>query len=1245
MADYISKFTGQQIDAAIQKATDIAKTATDINSNLAYAEGLKTNLNTIADNEIVSKKSDGSLQGTGIINESDKIFFPKDGRFPSASIDIGPAATISENGGWLQYTANTLGEKYILLDYENDETGSKRPIYWERAAEEKGHVVNNVDSTEMDNITTFNYIPTANSQVNALYLNFATDVSNFMAEIVSLNTGKPIKYIPNENAWKTNVGGLNLASGVRNILQNISPISLLTAYNLKINLKANTAINLKGDGTKPYLKVDRQLITAKPIALQGEGGGGSADTAEQIRDKLQSLTSENRLDSTAIKNLPTHQNEIIKYETTTEPVLIEGYSDILYLRFDKEGSSGQTYIQNLPNANTVIGMITYVEFISNEDSKLKINNMDATTITELNGGDKAELHATDTGWIRFDKDISQFINGINVSASNNVYSNIKSVVFPQATATQQEQGIVSIEGIADIDLNNVPAESFNDKLKLSDAYIKVAKKQDKEPSEVKDTFESNYYEETSSVDISQLEGDFLIIKYQITTPNTIIQQTLPPSSTGKIFIMQFYKPANILTGSVEIFPPNGELINGEDKTLVYIKSGLIGLFLPTSGGYEFISKEMLHDNELVFFDKNNKPFTSNVISATGNVIIKNEESLGAVIGYDSEFSPSYLGYCTNSTELVDSFIKTDTQTYTQDIIRPNKEYADRQNTTLKANTYYLLCGRISLLGKSVADGYAKLFFRNKTSGTEITDVNGKSTMYSKNIKINDNYGYIETASIVGFTEDTQIELVVQYSIGEEILTIGSLTEGITGILIHDLSKDLSLGLIKYELDTRQNIIWTTHDYTKPIMDTSKVFDYDQSLKIVAADAYYRQSDNLGLEALTECKYTITNSVLTVQDNGSAAFFDLNYVLTSEDTYVSRGSQIKVDIELENNQSEFVVNFAKWTGQPDKFINKLIVDQDSGNITLTEGWTLLPDTDNITSGTNSKIVTADVPEDSNNIAVIIRPYNKVNPLILKLKSMKVKVLKADNYYTLYAPELLDELHYYKSDQIAQAKMIGELFYYARTHYVFLPMGDFKKGNAPVKFVTAPWSTTGYGGWSGNTNLKFEESGTIRISNLLHVKVGSFADGEDTVTITCAYGKLKNGSTGDTISDYDLIAGTEQTFQVDKTESETDYPLNEISITAEANDEICLMWKSSSTSETSVYVIGKDNTSSSVETLVYFEKSLSENVDIVTINDKINAINGKLEFTENAVNNNMRIKVDCDADGSNPKISVTNEGGII
>lgn len=119
MADYISKFTGQEIDDSIQKAKDISKTANEINSNLAYTESLKTNLNTIADNEIVSKKSDGSLQGTGIVNEDNKIFFPKDGRFPSASIDVGPAVTISENGGWLQYTANTithgLGYKFVQV--------------------------------------------------------------------------------------------------------------------------------------------------------------------------------------------------------------------------------------------------------------------------------------------------------------------------------------------------------------------------------------------------------------------------------------------------------------------------------------------------------------------------------------------------------------------------------------------------------------------------------------------------------------------------------------------------------------------------------------------------------------------------------------------------------------------------------------------------------------------------------------------------------------------------------------------------------------------------------------------------------------------------------------------------------------------------------------------------------------------------------------------------------------------------
>jgi hypothetical protein len=308
MPDYISKYTGQEIDEAIGKSKSITKDATEINKALQYVDNTETSIKALNNNELITKRADGTLISTGIINEPDKIFFPKDGRFPSGSIDVGPGATISENGGWLQYHANTLGNNYLLLDYYVDSTGTTKPVYWERSQEEKDIIINPYNVDTLPNMITFEHIPTTDSQVNALYLDFVNPVSNFMVEIVSLLTNKPIKYIPNESAWKTNLGGLDFNTGINNVLQGATstPFSLLKSYQLKFNFKSSNPINIRGNltGNIPWLKVDRQLITSKNVLVEGDGTG-SSDSPEQIRDKLQTLTALNRLDSSAIKNLPT----------------------------------------------------------------------------------------------------------------------------------------------------------------------------------------------------------------------------------------------------------------------------------------------------------------------------------------------------------------------------------------------------------------------------------------------------------------------------------------------------------------------------------------------------------------------------------------------------------------------------------------------------------------------------------------------------------------------------------------------------------------------------------------------------------------------------------------------------------------------------------------------------------------------------------------------------------------------------
>jgi len=338
MADYISQFTGPQIDQAIGKSNSINKSATEINVALSSVDKIDSGIASAGVGEILAKKSNGGLEGTGIINEQDKIFFPKDGRFPAASIDVGPAITISENGGWTQYHSNTLNKDYIFVDYEISKQGTTRPVYWERLAEEK-NVVIHADNSQDITISTFDHIPTTDSQVNALYFNFTNPVTNLIIEVVSLDTNLPIKYIPNEVAWKNGTGGLNLQSGVQDVLLGKLPLSALTVYHLRFNIK--TPVTIKGLAGVPYLAVDRQKINSKGIALVGEGTGGSStftaltDTpsnytgaanrvvavksdssglefivkpevpaASVIATALNGLVGNERIDASAIKNLP-----------------------------------------------------------------------------------------------------------------------------------------------------------------------------------------------------------------------------------------------------------------------------------------------------------------------------------------------------------------------------------------------------------------------------------------------------------------------------------------------------------------------------------------------------------------------------------------------------------------------------------------------------------------------------------------------------------------------------------------------------------------------------------------------------------------------------------------------------------------------------------------------------------------------------------------------------------------------------
>lgn len=958
MADYISKFTGQEIDDSIQKAKDISKTANEINSNLAYTESLKTNLNTIADNEIVSKKSDGSLQGTGIVNEDNKIFFPKDGRFPSGSIDIGPAATISENGGWLQYNANTLGKDYILLDYENDETGSKRPVYWERAAEEKGHVVNNVDSTTINNITTFNHIPTANSQVNALYLNFATDVSNFMAEIVSLNTGKPIKYIPNENAWKTNVGGLNLASGVRNILQNISPISLLTAYNLKINLKANTPINLKGDGTKPYLKVDRQLITAKPIALQGEGTR-SADTPSQIRDKLSTLSGNDRLDASKIKNIPSGGG-ITVGQTYGDYRQQSGIEDLelhepLGVTFDPDGKTAGLSISPTAYANKNVSNVLEEDF----DQKFK------------------ETQTYKTIWERLPQ-----LKGVKA----------KYIEQQDALTSDQfntpEQIIHIVYQIASEDQNiqqTLPSSSIDKVLIIQMIYSTGITN----GSVILTPYQGEQFDGKSAPYIIDHEGMAGIAFSDLNNWDFI-----PYESMHEVGIGVNDQKSNLFIGMKDIAFGSGFTATQDpnSKTTVkvdYQDQGASDItFVDGLTGGEFTASKVQSVDKSIRISK-----IADGVADFSRGLPEHNSGIHVCLGNDELLNSKYQRaklYFSDTKVKGDSFVyfDADTKSYIIQDVDPQDDPNVSGGTTFIIALYYEPNPDIENV--LTQDGAIELEFVDDADNP-ILDVNEKPMGSKIDYKAGDLIKpelYIGECQAKAFTR-VHLKIKMNFA-NEEIISVGANTQ----LCIQAINKNESSGLalLSFIAFTGYRLSFDTKYYGYNSLNMSQYLIFNQAETDIPANTIMNWGNNTYLNFVNKAKLSISNYHLVIKDAGGLDLpvWSISKVYDKLDSKYISGKKYKVTATLTDKDDAFDVALLKYTGTVFPAPNPKVERYLNENPIFTSDWVVvdsmfISEEPVVGDHTQSKEFT--IPNDSTGIAILMYPHESQQPCTLQLKDLE------------------------------------------------------------------------------------------------------------------------------------------------------------------------------------------------------------------------------------------------------------------
>lgn len=313
MVDRNNAYTEQSLPDNLPSYTNLQKQVTDLITKTSNQENqinsLNTSVSSKANDDLSNvgdfstipeggllmksggtiKHSDITIQGDQLM-ATDKVFNVKEVKTAPNTISIGEAIKLKENGGALEIETQTVGKRWLVLDYENDPVnGTKKPVYYARAAKEQI----TIQSTNTSNMVISSSVdfgrPQFDRQIQAIYFDFITAVKNFRMKITVNN--KDLFFYPSKRAYEGLDKGLDMSVGV-NKIDFIPNFSNVTEYASTITFIADGPINVKGNGTLPWYKLDLNRITRHKILVDGDAG---TETPEEMARGLEALEFSKKL--------------------------------------------------------------------------------------------------------------------------------------------------------------------------------------------------------------------------------------------------------------------------------------------------------------------------------------------------------------------------------------------------------------------------------------------------------------------------------------------------------------------------------------------------------------------------------------------------------------------------------------------------------------------------------------------------------------------------------------------------------------------------------------------------------------------------------------------------------------------------------------------------------------------------------------------------------------------------------------
>lgn len=967
MSEYVSKFTGQEIDEFLQKSKDISKTAQEVNTSLATVDSIKSGIDNAEPGEVLLKDSTGELKGSGIVDEGDKIFFPKDGRFPSGSVDVGPAVTISENGGWVQNHTNTLDQDYIFVDYQVTKRGTTKPVYWERGPEEKNVVINAGNSTTMRDVTVFDHVPTADSQVNAIYFDFAAPVTNFRAEIVSLDTNIPIKYIPNESAWKNNTGGLDLPSGIQNVLDSPkqTPISALTSYNLRFNIKADGPVSVMGDGVKPYLAVDRQPITAKNILVEGDASGGGSTVFTGLSDTPSAYTGQ------ADKYVRVKNDESgLEFTTSSASVNIDGVPDADFLN---KGVQAGLLQQDLADVD--------LQKLYDKAVDAKLAAADMRNITELTLDQRIkETQFYKTIWSRLPQ--LKGVKGKYIEQQDALtadqFNTPEQIIHVVYQISAENQIINQTLPPTTIDKVVVIQMIYSDG--ITNGSVRLT-------PDAGDTFNGS-----SSVYVIDKEGVEGIAFAEVSNWDFI-----PYSATGDTGIEVNDQRSNFFLGTKGLAFGAGFTAvqdpNQKDRVQIEFDSAATESWEDTEGAKfnPALIKSTIKDIEIHQVDNPDGSKTANLNVAPWVTNSDHNEGIHVCLGNDqvinSKYNKSKL-YFSDTRVKGGKYVYADMQTKSfiiQDV-DPQDDPNVSGGSTFIIALYY---EPNQLVDNTLTqDGSIELEFVDDDDNPILnTDGNpmGAKIDYKAG-EVAKPELYIGECKAKGFTK-VHLKIKLDFE-NEEIVTAGANTQ----LCIQSISQKESSGiaLLSFMAYTGFRISFDTIYYGYNSLNLARLFTFDQP-ETEFEPSSNSWGENLYFDNQSKIKVAISNYHLIIKDNNvDLPVWSLSKVYGRLDSKYMSGKNYRVKATLTDKNNAFVVAMLEYKGTTFPAPHPKLLSYNNTSPIFTTGWSKVDQmfiSEDVVAGDHTQSKDFIVPDNSKGIAIVMYPLTSQIPSTLSLKDLE------------------------------------------------------------------------------------------------------------------------------------------------------------------------------------------------------------------------------------------------------------------